>query len=211
MYGFVFQRDGEWISTVIDDQLMLNLEEERHADYYKKQHIEKIYEKGLKGSDALKFASCEDQNETWLPLLEKAYAKAHGDYAAISGGWFGEAVEDLTGGVSTSILCQDIMDRDRFWTEELLQVNKTFLFGASMSWGPEDKGLVGNHAYSVLRAVEAKGKRFVLVRNPWGKWEWKGPWSDGSSEWTVEWIEALGHKFGDDGSFWMLCKSRRFP
>lgn len=39
------------------------------------------------GSKALYFAQCRDQNETWLPLLEKAYAKAHGDYGAIEGGW----------------------------------------------------------------------------------------------------------------------------
>jgi Calpain family cysteine protease len=41
------------------------------------------------GSRALYFAKCSDQNETWLPLLEKAYAKAHGDYVSISGGWTG--------------------------------------------------------------------------------------------------------------------------
>ena len=35
------------------------------------------------------FAKCEDKSETWLPLLEKAYAKAHGDYGAIEGGWTG--------------------------------------------------------------------------------------------------------------------------
>jgi hypothetical protein len=28
----------------------------------------------------------------------------------------------------------------------------------------------------VLRAVEAKGKRFVVIRNPWGDSEWTGPW-----------------------------------
>lgn len=39
--------------------------------------------------------------------------------------------------------------------------------------------------------------------NPWGKTEWTGAWSDGSAEWTAEWLTALGHKFGDDGAFWM--------
>ena len=67
---------------------------------------------------------------------------------------------------------------------------------------------MGNHAYSVLRAVEYNGKRFVVVRNPWGKTEWTGRWSDGSKEWTQEWLEVLpklGHTFGDDGQFLMEC------
>jgi hypothetical protein len=41
------------------------------------------------GSDALFYGSCADQNETWVPLIEKAFAKAHGDYNAIDGGWPG--------------------------------------------------------------------------------------------------------------------------
>jgi hypothetical protein len=67
---------------------------------------------------------------------------------------------------------------------------------------------MGNHAYSVLRAVECKEKKFVVVRNPWGKSEWTGRWSDGSKEWTREWLEVLptlGHTFGDDGQFVMEC------
>jgi len=67
-------------------------------------------------------------------------------------------------------------------------------------------GLVSQHAYSVLMAVEYNGKRFVKVRNPWGQSEWTGRWSDGSKEWTMEWLpalKALEHQFGDDGSFIM--------
>lgn len=41
------------------------------------------------GSKALYFAQCSSENETWLPLLEKAFAKAHGDYSAIDGGFTG--------------------------------------------------------------------------------------------------------------------------
>ena len=42
-----------------------------------------------------------------------------------------------------------------------------------------------------------------MVMNPWGHAEWNGPWSDGSSQWTVEAIKELGHVFGDDGVFWI--------
>lgn len=107
---------------------------------------------------------------------------------------------------------------DRFWREELLLANQDRLFGCAFSsldstrHGDEDatvNGLFGSHAYSVLRAVECNGKRFVIIRNPWGKSEWTGPWSDGSKEWTEEWLPALkeiGHSFGDDGQFVMECK-----
>jgi hypothetical protein len=140
---------------------------------------ESLFLANRKGSKTLYYGRAKDPNETWLPLLEKAYAKAHGDYSAIEGGFVGEGVEDLTGGVTTGLLSLDIMDKDRFWKEELSQVNQKFLFGAGMSDGPIHKGLVGCHAYSVLRAVEIKGQRLVLIRNPWGKFEWTGAWSDG--------------------------------
>lgn len=53
------------------------------------------------------------------------------------------------------------------------------------------------------------GKRFVVVRNPWGLGEWTGPWSDGSKEWTAEWLKCLpqlNHVFGNDGQFVMEYK-----
>jgi len=64
------------------------------------------------------------------------------------------------------------------------------------------QGLVGNHAYSVLRAVECHGKKFVIVRNPWGNSEWTGRWADGSKEWTQEWLNYLP----EIGQFVMECR-----
>ena len=42
---------------------------------------------------------------------------------------------------------------------------------------------------------------------------WSGPLErrDGSKEWTSEWLpalEALGHRFGNDGQFIMECEQR---
>lgn len=83
--------DGEWTSTIVDDQLYTNKAEFQDADYWARMgYEEKDYHKMfMTGSKALEFASCKDPNETWLPLLEKAYAKAHGDYGAIEGGYAG--------------------------------------------------------------------------------------------------------------------------
>lgn len=74
VYGFVFYRDGEWTWTVVDDNLYLKSKDwDAHGDYYDATGVkERKYRKNQQtGSDALYFASCADQNETWLPLLEK--------------------------------------------------------------------------------------------------------------------------------------------
>ena len=44
-----------------------------------------------------------EEGETWVPLIEKAFAKLHGDYAALRGGEAREAIEDLTGGICDEI------------------------------------------------------------------------------------------------------------
>ena len=45
----------------------------------------------------------------------------------------------------------------------------------------------------------------IQLRNPWGKGEWEGAWSDKSDEWkqngTVRSI--IRPKDADDGAFWM--------
>ncbi|KAI8941511.1 hypothetical protein NX059_002727 [Plenodomus lindquistii] len=221
VYGFVFYRDGEWVWTVVDDNLYLKRPDfDAYGDLYDPTGFKeaKYRKNNQTGSTALYFASCADENETWLPLLEKAFAKIHGDYDALAGGWSGEAVEDLTGGVTTKIMTNRVLSKNRLWNE-LLQVNQQFLFSASSpgTYGSDSdarRGLALSHAYSILKAVDAEGEdgkkqRLVLIRNPWGKranaamGEWTGPWSDGSAEWTPYWMTKLDHKFGNDGLFWM--------
>jgi hypothetical protein len=85
--------------------------------------------RGRQGSKALFFSSSGEDNETWVPLLEKAYAKVYGDYAALEGGFSEEALEDLTGGVASSISVADILDPDEFWSEQLMKVGEDRLFG----------------------------------------------------------------------------------
>ena len=116
-----------------------------------------------------------------------------------------EAIEDLTGGVTTELFTSDILDTDQFWTDEIMKVNEEFLFGCTTgvfdnwqgaSFMTNRKDIVSMHAYSILEAKEVKGERLLRVRNPWGQFEWKGAWSDGSEQWTPEWMQLLDHKFG---------------
>ncbi|USW56034.1 Putative cysteine peptidase, cysteine active, peptidase C2, calpain, catalytic [Septoria linicola] len=216
VYGFVFFRDGEWIYEVVDDKLFLrvgdddDLEVVRDWDRDKKEGMrikyddEKLKEALQKDGLALYFGHCKS-NETWLPLIEKAYAKAHGDYYAIEGGFASEGIEDLTGGVAVILNPEDIMDKDRFWTEQLSQVNVKYLFGGG-SKPTGSKGFVGGHAYAVLDKFEEGDLKLLKLKNPWGEVEWEGDWSDGSKLWTAEMMTKLKHTFGDDGIFWISYK-----
>lgn len=172
VYGFVFQRDGEWTSTVVDDNLYLRAADFAFTgDVYdstgKKARLHRVREQT--GSEALYFARCEDPNETWLPLLEKAYSKAHGDYQAVSGGWPGEAVEDMTGGVTTTVATNRVMSKDKLWNE-LVNADGEFVFAlAAMGtgWDTQKSGLALGHAYSILQSreeVDENGKKFRLVQ-----------------------------------------------
>ncbi|KKA26823.1 hypothetical protein TD95_000780 [Thielaviopsis punctulata] len=223
IYGFVFYRDGKWIYSIIDDRLFLtspvwdapSMHRQLLQQIDTDMDAEKTYRQTYHtGSKALFFGSNTDENETWVPLLEKAYAKAHGDYASLDGGWTGEGLEDMSGGVSSEILTADILDPDAFWENELRLVNKEFLFGCSTGItdgggngsGSRD-GIAERHAYVVtdVRTLSS-GVRLVKLRNPWGKARsglWHGPWSDGSAEWTAEVQKEVGHRFGSDSSFWI--------
>ncbi|KAF8499476.1 cysteine proteinase [Hysterangium stoloniferum] len=207
IYGFIFCRDGEWVDVIIDDQLFTTVPKyetlvpETQNLYHKDKDL---YDKvARRGSKTLYFAHSSQENETWVPLLEKAFAKLHGDYAALDGGSACEALEDLTGGVSQLVCTNDIYDTEEFWHNDLMRATKDRLFGCYID---SPAGLFSSHAYSILLALEYNGKRFLKIRNPWGKSEWTGRWSDGSKEWTKEWrpaLEHLDHEFGDDGCFVM--------
>ncbi|CAE6386290.1 unnamed protein product [Rhizoctonia solani] len=200
VYGFVFYRDSGWVDIIIDDLL-----------YTRIPKFEELYGlQELYHGDKDKFDAAARVGGKTLPLLEKAYAKLNGDYEALSGGFDSEAIEAMTGGISNMIHVKDILDVDRFWDEPLLNVQKDRLFGCSIS---DSRGIVNGlftgHAYSVQEALEVNGRRFVRLRNPWGESEWKGAWSDGSKEWTGDWLTRLAefnYQFGDDGEFLMEYK-----
>lgn len=128
--------------------------------------------------------------------------------------------------MSTTVYSENVLDKDKLWSE-LTQVNKDFLFGCGSRYGQhldtnDEEGFVRGHAYTVLEAREVKHKgedlRMLKIkcaqksavvilerhadlerRNPWGRQEWNGAWSDGSKEWTADMMRELDHTFGDDG------------
>lgn len=131
------------------------------------------------------FASTD--NEMWPAFMEKAYAKRYGSFAIIEGGLTSEALAELTGGVAKDIDMGPDSNPNEIWNQIKAAQKNGALLGCGTPSHPEGdnarstKGIVLQHAYSLLRAEEVDGLKLVQVRNPHGQGEWTGDWSDKSS------------------------------
>lgn len=174
-------------------------------------------------------------NELWVVLLEKAWAKVHGGYFNIEAGLTREALRDLTGASVTTFFAK--RRPENLWKRIQEAEQRHFVMTAgsdNLSYGSdvhiEKIGLSGSHAYSLLSVyildevkdyegekvyklrvsedeVEGNVHRLVKLRNPWGRGEWTGDWSDADSRWNDQLKEVLGiNKTGDDGLFFMAWK-----
>jgi hypothetical protein len=154
--------------------------------------------------------------ELWPALLEKGLAKMCGGYPSIEGGLMSEGMCFLHGGRGYFISSKDIVPK--LLSQELsfndLFTDLKFLFyvgyGLFTAWerdmfsDTKDRGLVDGHAYSILDMTIVDGEWIVKLKNPWGKFEWSGKYSDADeSEQANKVREALNHKRGTDGIFLM--------
>lgn len=161
------------------------------------------------------FATGKQPEELWCMLIEKAFAKLHDNYNALSGGWVTDALVDMTGGVPQTILFDDAaisadITSGKFWTTLLgWYSTKEHLMGCARSTSGKreqdtGRGILQGHAYGILEVREYKGAKLIRCRNPWGQTEWTGPWSDkDTAKWTPETLKDLKYTLGDDGTFWI--------
>ncbi|PKK24767.1 calpain 14 [Columba livia] len=189
IFHFRFWHFGEWVDVVVDDRLPVNEVGE------------------------LVFVSSVYKNVFWGALLEKAYAKLYGSYEDLQIGQVSEALVDFTGGVNTTIKLAaappdlwDILTRATY---------SRSLMGCQTHLGTTKvlkNGLVAGHAYTVtgIRKVTCQygPENLVRLRNPWGKIEWKGDWSDSSYKWELlsPKEKILLRKNKEDGEFWMSLR-----
>jgi hypothetical protein len=177
------------------------------------------------------FARCADPDEIWVMLLEKAFAKVGGSYISLwagNKGSEGSALEKITGGFGLRTF--EHKNTEECWKKlHSMFANDTDTSSSHVatlsgkfqeSQATKNLGLVGNHAYSVIRTVELSGgHKLVQCRNPWGMHEWSGRWGDKSKEWTPDLLREVNqiigkeselHKTADDGTFFMcfedFCK-----
>lgn len=178
LFGVKFYINGHWRTVVIDDRLPC----------VQNQSGEWTPIFAQRPGDRQQF-------ELWPMVFEKAWAKLHGSYETTAGGWTGDALNYLTGGVCRSIdfhseTAEETDCRDE-WQElvDLTDDQGDFpLFLSSTLNNDAQKeemevtGLITGHAYSVMEAVEVRGQKVVCLRNPWGQFEWRGAFSDSSPE-----------------------------
>ncbi|KAJ8276763.1 hypothetical protein COCON_G00085150 [Conger conger] len=205
IFHFRFWIFGEWLDVVVDDRLPT-----------------------INGE--LTYCHSKLNNEFWSALLEKAYAKLSLCYESLSGGNTGDAVVDFTGAVSESIdmvqgkYATDLSEQVNLFEDLLKVFERGGIISCSIKASPTEIearmpcGLVKGHAYSVTAVRRArlghglmayfKSEKVFLIRmrNPWGKTEWNGQWSDSSEQWQKVGDaerKAMEITVEDDGEFWM--------
>jgi hypothetical protein len=137
------------------------------------------YYGGSRAPDAAKKA------ELWFPIVEKAYAKWKGGYDKIDGGIPEKPFHEILGGdfawFDTTKYDEDALyagiarfQRERRpMTAKSLDQDNPQLRRAS---------ILSDHFYTVLGAEERDGRRFVVLRNPWGYKEPGGAAFDGRDD-----------------------------
>lgn len=155
------------------------------------------------------FATSRD-GELWVSFLEKAWAKLHGTYARTEGGLPSFAASHITGVPSESHFHDSQENVDEFWAMLQRADRCGFtMMAASHGQGEERSadGVISGHAYSLISIYEflhrGQEVRLLKLRNPWGRGEWAGAWSDSDEVWTPQLREELGCVEADDGVFFI--------
>mmetsp|Transcript_17849 Transcript_17849/g.34870 ORF Transcript_17849/g.34870 Transcript_17849/m.34870 type:complete len:444 (-) Transcript_17849:85-1416(-) len=190
-----------------------------------------------KGSSKPLFAQPQD-NELWVMVYEKVFAKFLGGYGKLHGGLLLWALQALTGDPvahwrltddksqwqhhnmvyypedgpsAVGLRKSDQIDSHEVFFQHLKKLDKRRAIIAAGSNGQGEaknaEGIVAGHAYAVLKVKEVAGFKMLMLRNPWGSFEWNGDWSDNSPLWKQHPKVARACKSDgqetNDGLFWM--------
>lgn len=136
----------------------------------------------------------------WVQLIEKAWAKVCGSYEAAESGTAAEALNNIDGTPTQVFLTSVIEKRNeqaKLW-EILEEADReryvvTVSVDSNLRSNPDlikEFGLCDFHSYTMMQCLavqleeKKRTKRYIMqLRNPWGKREWLGPWSDFSQTW----------------------------
>ena len=123
--------------------------------------------------DNNKFCFCNPiNNEIWLCLLEKAWAKINGGYANIIKGFAHHVLETLTGFPSLNLM-HSSYGYDYIWNNILNSFKNNYIITVTSKNDLKEIGLESNHSYALIDCYELKNikkdTRVVKLRDPNGK------------------------------------------
>ena len=187
-YALTMCVDGEDLIVVVDDWFPFYIDREGKEKFAFSRNKETKHKSG------------DSMGEMWVQLMEKAWAKVCGSYEASEMGNAAEALNNIDGTPCQTWLLADVEARgikDILWTmiEEADRERyvATCTVDSTQRCSPEllDMfGLCDYHSYTLMQAEAvqlqpgSKHYRYLIrLRNPWGRKEWKGPWSDHSKTW----------------------------
>jgi len=178
-----------WVYVIIDERLPVDLKTRKPV-----------------------FGHCQNLEETWVALIEKAYAKMHGCYENLISGYIDQGIQEFTGfqpekviirnektGVFPSLMVKKHYGGEEgFWNFLIDRKQDNCLMGCSIKGNGKEgpliiegvpTGLIMNHAYGLNDIFELEDRydktipiRLLRLRNPWGKSEWVGAWGSDSEE-----------------------------
>ena len=130
-----------------------------------------------------------NNNEIWICILEKAWAKINGGYTNIIKGWMRHVLFAFTGFQS------EIFKHTKTTIENLWKIisdaqKNNFIMTCSTKNNVDKYGLVNSHAYSFFGCVEiiSKGRiiKLIKIKSIWKNKRWNGDWGDESLLWGDE-------------------------
>ena len=150
-------------------------------------------------------------NEIWVLILEKAYAKVHGSYFLLKGGYVNEALVDLAGCPTSCYSLQEdqvqhFIQNGQFW--ELMKYFQTEGYLLSMTTPGEGRSnhhesqtadsqdrlneLPLGQGFAISQVIDLGDRgKLLCLRAPLGKFNWHGEWSDTSPKWTPEIVQQI--------------------
>ena len=166
LFRFRFWKWGKWIEVVVDDRLPFVADGMGRMVYPPK----------------LAFSKCQSTEYFWVSLLEKAFAKLHGSYAALDAGTASDAMIDLTGGLVDVIALQQVLNvgdsgnfQDSLWNQLKNASSERFFINCTNKCNQSHPsvtdhslktvgGLLMTHVYSVCQELTIQPKMNKLLR-----------------------------------------------
>ena len=195
IYAFHFYALGVPYTQIIDDYLPLK------EDYWN-------------GGYSTIFGHIGDDKALWGPLMEKAFAKLHGNYQHIIGGWMSLGVAALNGSPFVDFDHDDDIGENDLWDFIREHDGKRNIITAGAlpprggnCYTKHPTGLQYCHAYSTMHTyvIPSTGEKVLLMRNPWKRNNYNGRWDFGSAKWTAEAREVCKYdEVPTDGGFFFM-------